>query len=394
MPEKPNSFDQLSSVDLSEERGVESLGCPAQDTSEMAPEQEYSHLSHKLCAYVRILALCALGLSVFSGSEANAQSVDKRYQLLQRLSASDSGNFAPGQKKFSGISNSSQPLLFPSDNVSKKDKDKVGLDIPSPSLSFEAIKRLQSSVSSRYGLIKRRLEQLSYIKRNAKNFEDAENPEGPLHAKHKSQKKVYDNEHGVNTKLEKLWKPIKAKLASLRKEVKGAVILEAKICKSRKRCAKEQKDIDSVEFTYLISVKPRQQSKYNTYNGSGIPPAFSLEPFQCADTSNACNLTNSQIIENAKFLEKVAQDHLAAVCKREEAYLQIEDGAKGLKGASNAGKKRGLVSIYKGGRSQNDKLRRVWTKIIKGARAVKKMIVKAEAQEAKLAGGINRCMTK
>ena len=337
------------------------------------------------------------------GNPNSNASIPNRFRLLNLINPNDGRNRGRPLNSFNDLRPGQQPHLWPSEDVRRKDKDRHGMDIPSPSISFEAIKKLQIAVSSRTGLIGTRLMHLSYIKRDADNFLTRAQayPEGSqewerLNQRHRELMEVYNQEHPVNSHLSKLWRPISSKLPALRRAIKQAVMAERNACLSRRRCARQRRDIAPDDFCIPLPRVPN--SNFRSYNPVGIPGEYSLEGFTCSEiTGEAVEqelTTNSEIFELVKFLEKAVYGHIQACAEREEDYLQIELRAKIAQKNKRYPLAARLRAIYKNGRRHNNRIRQQWERILLVVTALKEAIVEAEQEQTKQADLIDRCRTR
>ena len=339
------------------------------------------------------------------GNPNSAASIPNRFRLLNLINPNDGRNSGRPLNPFNDLTPGQQPHLWPSEDVRRKDKDRHGMDIPSPSISFEAIKKLQIAVSSRTGLIGTRLMHLSYIKRDADNFLTRAQayPEGSqewerLNQRHRELMEVYNQEHPVNSHLSKLWRPISSKLPALRRAIKQAVMAERNACLSRRRCARQRRDIAPDDF--CIPLPRINNDNFRSYAQANIPGQFILESYQCTEiTEEAVEqelATSSEIFELVKFLEKATYAHIEACAEREEDYLQIEIRARTIKDrrGPRAALRRRLIAIYKNGRRLNNRIRQQWERVLLVVTALKEAIVKAEQEQTKQADLIDRCGTR
>lgn len=357
-----------------------------------------------------IAAVFGSTLAVMLPSIANAQG-NPRFDLLGLLDPNNSGNFAAKQNSFDDLRSDQQPYLWPCDDVRKKDKDKLGVDVPSPSIVFEAQKRFEKSAKSRSGEVNQRLEHLRYMKRVADsylvrssktpNVQEAE----AMEKRFKDLKWVMAREVPLNTYLSKLWQPISTKSRALRKQIKNAVTAERNAGINRKRCAVKQADISSVNLGSDIKVRmPALNTEFDNYSGRGIPGEFVLEGYRCTDVGtedlDINRVTSSAVLEQLKYLEKQVSAHLQASAEREEDYLQAEIKAKKATGRSNNSKRARLNSIYKNGRRYNGYLqsngnytgiRKQWEAVMSQIREIKTLLVEAEQVETNEARLLNRC---
>lgn len=331
-----------------------------------------------------------------------------RFDILELIDPTKPKNFAKDQDPYSALPKTDmQPYLWPSDDVRDKDRNpKTKMDIPSPSVAFETMKRLQFIVNNRFKEINARLKCLGYISGVADNFKHAIEPQHHLHEKHKKWKAVYDAEFPVNESLKKQWEDIDNRMEPLRKLIKEAVVFEAQACASQKRCAVGLGDIDPNDLFQAIPIEilpdnldMNNMPNYNTYKDVNLPSQFKLEPFRCAKidltlaSGSAEGITNSQMFECAKFLKRTVEAHIEASGEREKDYAQTEKYSTEIEDQQVI---TALRKIYTEGRKFNDNVRKKWDTILAEVIKVKALIAKAEFEETKAAGinGINRCAKK
>lgn len=334
---------------------------------------------------------------------ASAQKApNSRFDLLKLIDPKVDANYADGSDRFSDdVPPFEQPSLWLCDDVRKKDRDQHKLDIPSSSIVFDATKRLHSSVRSRAGLTNQRLMHLGYILRLAANY--AVKMDGvsknsvefkKLAKRNRDLTEVYQREQPVNEALSHLWRPIHAKMENLRMAVKDAVMAERNTGRERRRCAHPQNDFNLADLGMQIPWKtPEINKSYRSYGGI-VPFEFTLEGFKCSQVTEAVvqsgEVTNSGIFEEAKFLEKAVLAHIMAAAQREEAYLQAELRHKFATKLDNLSLAAKLAHVLKS-RPHNQAVRQKWESILFDVVALKRAIVTAEREQAKLARGINRC---
>jgi len=395
MSKKPDSIDRRGFFERFLPKKSPQTDKPSQDEKELQPTS--------LIERRGFISGTLLGIGgLFCPNIARATRFDI-LELIDPTTRNPNGqlqNLAAGQDPYPFLEPEMQPYLWPSDDVRKKDRHpKTKEDIPSPSIVFETIKLLQDAVKSRHGETINRLKTLEFIRRKALNFAYVEKPKHPLHnPKHIQYKQIYEMEQPRSKTLLGLWGAINSRMESLRKRIKETVILEMNACKAQKRCAKELPDIDMVDHTQAIPLAPSTRNQglatYNNLNDGVLPAELRIEPFRCAaidlspDKEN--DVTNSSMLEYAKFLEKVIIEYHEAVEEREGRFLQIEHRALGLPPK----KKAVFQKIYTVGRKFNEKARTSWTSILREVTSVKGLIAKAEFEQTKLANAIDRCAYK
>lgn len=356
----------------------------------------------ELIVKARNLAALACAGSLFA-SPSSAEAVPSRCTLAEdRFDISDftdphnPQNFREGQKTHEAIRQSTDhPSLWLCDDVSKKDKDKHGFNIPSPSVTFEAAKAVQLNVTTQVGSMKLRKQHLDELKKIADNAKfRVRDPEEQV--RYQALLELIAENEPVNTACLEVWKSLEKRAKKLRENVKKAVKAERSAGLKLKRCAIECGDLDMGDISGKFPAKPyTPKSELKTHAQAQVPSVNAIEPFSCKSISENEVETGQQsesiILEHSKLLEQKVQSHIDLCIQRGEAYIQMKFFASTLKGKDKAKRKRALIGIAKKGEKENKKVRKLWESVLKEMINFKTELIMAENKKTELADEIGRC---
>lgn len=314
-------------------------------------------------------------------------SIPNRFNVSKTTDPRDSRNHKPGNNHFSFIPADEelwQTLpLWPCDDVRKKDRHrKTKLDLPSPSVVFQSIKQLQGengSVTSRTRTFASNLGGLNEIKAELTKLSPAGNPYpkgsdewNRVNNEYLELLQIYNNETAANNQVIGNWRTLSGKFGILRGTIKDIIAKELRVGRRAKRCYKGWVDFnypDDLAISPLIVLAPSTTATgFNDYTKQQqLGNILNLQGLMCAtisheDVKNDA-LTNSKVLEQLKFLEKVVFQHMEAAQRRAIIYIQMANLAKKLRREKKKAEARPYEKIVRNGQSRNNEVLRLWKNV-------------------------------